>query len=75
MSRYLWPLIALVVGVSGCVTMKTVKLQDGRPGYSLDHCSDAVKCMNLAAKRCGGPYRIIESHGGQMIFACGEAAP
>lgn len=54
--------LALSVTLAGCVTSRPVGLPNGAQGLAVD-CSqmgaDIADCMNYAAKKCGGPYRIL----------------
>jgi hypothetical protein len=87
MSRHIWPFVGVALSLGGCVTVKTVELPDGRPGYSIRGCDSLAQCMNLAAKRCGGPYDVVDPQSGtvvankegssykKLVFACGEAPP
>lgn len=57
----------LLLAIAGCVTSRPVALPNGTQGLAID-CSegghDIADCMNYAAEKCGGPYRIFgqENH-------------
>ena len=63
-KQCLLTLMALVLG--GCVTSSPVSLPSGAQGLAIECSAPAnlADCMNYAAKKCGGPYRIFgqESH-------------
>ena len=86
MSRAVLLLAGGVLALNGCVTVKPVQLPNGTAGHALT-CGTVAKCMNEAAKMCGGPYQVIETqnqevmangYGGsqtEMVISCGEAPP
>lgn len=53
--------VALSMTVSGCVTSRPVALPNGTEGLAIDcsHASNIADCMNYAAEKCGGPYRVF----------------
>jgi hypothetical protein len=54
-------MVTLSVLLSGCVTSRPVALPNGTEGLAVD-CSRAkniADCMNYAAEKCGGPYRVF----------------
>lgn len=79
-------LLGIALTLGGCVTVKPVQLPSGKAGHAIT-CDTAARCMNEAAKLCGGPYQVIQSqtntaiangYGGsetEMVVECGEARP
>ena len=51
----------------GCATTKDVALPDGDRGLAINCSGSAMAwsdCMDAAAKKCGGPYTVIDRSGG-----------
>lgn len=53
--------LALSMAAGGCVTSRPVALPNGTQGLAIDcsHASNIADCMNYAAEKCGGPYRVF----------------
>lgn len=86
MNRQALLLVGVSLALGGCVTVKPVQLPNGKAGHAIT-CDTATRCMNEAAKLCGGPYQVLHSqtntaiangYGGsetEMVVECGEAPP
>lgn len=66
--------VALSMTLSGCVTSRPVALPNGTEGLAID-CSRArniADCMNYAAEKCGGPYRVFGQENRKVPHASGS---
>lgn len=64
---------AVCITLSGCVTSQPVALPDGTEGLAID-CSygdNIAACMNYAAEKCGGPYRVFGQEKRKVPHASG----
>lgn len=54
--------VALALGLGGCVSVEPYKTPDGRTGYLIE-CNGGLQsmaaCMNKASELCAGPYEIL----------------
>lgn len=65
---------ALSTMLSGCVSSRPVTLPNGSQGLAID-CSRArniADCMNYAAEKCGGPYRVFGQENRSVPHASGS---
>jgi hypothetical protein len=66
--------MAASMTLSGCVTSRPVALPNGSEGLAID-CSRAdniADCMNYAAEKCGGPYRVFGQENRKVPHASGS---
>jgi hypothetical protein len=66
-------LVALMT-LSGCVTSEPVALPNGSEGLAIDcsHGDNIADCMNYAAEKCGGPYRVFGQENRKVPHASGS---